>query len=102
MTAMAKLDLEDFLGKEVTRVYIAGELREAKAVEKALSEHGIDFTVEVEPYKKMLLGIFFNEYAGAAFYVLSERATSARSALLAAGLKVGLQDEDASSIQTQT
>jgi hypothetical protein len=39
---MARLDFEEFLDKEVNRVYIAGALEEARRVESILTRHGID------------------------------------------------------------
>ena len=90
---MARVDIESFLDKEISRIYIADRLPEAKQVESALTEQGIDYAVEIEPYYKIVLGLFPSEYAGAAFYVLSEQAELARQALTVAGLKMGLLDE---------
>ena len=91
---MAKVDIEYFLEKEVSRIYIAARLAEAKQVENTLTEQGLDYAVEIEPFYKIVLGLFPCEYAGAAFYVLSGQATFARQALLVAGLKTGLVDEE--------
>ena len=88
---MARVTLDDFAEKEVARIYLAGELAEAKRVEKVLSANDIDYAVEVEPYVRM--SIFSSEYAGAAFYVLSGQADFCKQALFEAGLKVGIQDE---------
>ncbi|HLY63295.1 MAG TPA: hypothetical protein VKV95_21330 [Terriglobia bacterium] len=92
---MPKLDIEDFTDKELSRIYIADRLAEAKSVESTLTKHEIDFAVEVEPFRKILLGIFPLEYPGAAFYVLSGQAPFARKALFAVGLRGGLQDDEA-------
>ncbi len=91
---MARLELEDFLDREVRRVYLAGRLSEAKRVERTLTGNGIDYAVDIEPVLTLLFGIFPSESAGVAFYVLSGQASSARSALLAAGLKAGIQDDE--------
>jgi hypothetical protein len=91
---MAKLDLESFAEKEVARIYIADRLREAKRVEITLSEHGIDYAVEVEPFSKVVLGVLRIESSGAAFYVLSGQAPFARQALASAGLITGLVEEE--------
>ena len=94
--AMARVDLGQFLDKELSRVYIAGGLMEATLVECILTRHAIDYAVEVEPYYKPLPTLFsLGEYAGAAFYVLSAQAPFARSMLLAAGLRAGIQDDEA-------
>ena len=95
---MAKVEIESFEEKEVARVYIAERLREAKRVESTLSEHGVDYAVEVEPFYKLLLGFIPCEYSGAAFYVLSGQAPFARQALEVAGLKAGLVDEEADGV----
>jgi hypothetical protein len=91
---MARLDSEEFLDKEVSRVYLAAKVGEAERVEKALTDEGFDFMVEIERFTKAVLGIFTSEYSGAGFYVLSGQADSARKALSAAGLTVGLQLDD--------
>lgn len=93
---MARLDSEAFLDKEVSRVYIAGNVREAERAEKALTAEGFDYLVEIERFTVAVLAIFPSEYPGASFYVLSGRTASARKILFAAGLRAGLQEEDES------
>jgi hypothetical protein len=88
---MARVALDDFGEREVSRIYLAAELTEAKKVEHLLSANEIDYAVEVEPYVRM--SIFSSEYAGAAFYVLTEQAEFCKRALFEAGLKIGIQDE---------
>lgn len=94
---MARVDIESFAEaeKDLSRIYIAGHVAEAKRVENVLTENGIEYAVEIEPYIGLALGIVPLEYPGAAFYVLSGQAPFARRALLAAGLKVGLADDEA-------
>lgn len=92
---MAKVDIENFADKELSRIYIAARLPEAMQVESTLTEQGIDYAVEIEPYYKVVLNIIPFEYPGATFYVLSGQAHFARQALLKAGLKTGLVDEEA-------
>ncbi len=93
---MARLDFEEFLDKEVTRVYIAGGLEEAKRVESVLTGHGIDYAVDIEVYLKPVFALLsLCVYAGAGFFVLSAQAAFARRTLLAAGLKAGIGDDDA-------
>jgi hypothetical protein len=87
------VDPEAFDGRAVARIYIAGRLREAKQVEAALSEKGIDYAVDVDHFKTLLLGFIPREYEGVAFYVLSADAESARRLLEDAGLRAGLVDE---------
>jgi hypothetical protein len=88
---MARVIFDDLGEKEVARIYLAGELAEAKRVEEILNSNGIDYAVEVEPYVRFSL--FSSEYAGAAFYVLSGQAELCRRALCEAGFKAGILDE---------
>ena len=91
---MARLDFDQFLEKELSRIYIAGELAEASRVEDILTRQGIDYAVEVEPYLKPTSTLFsLGMYAGAGFFVLSGQAAFARGSLLAAGLRSGIQDD---------
>jgi hypothetical protein len=75
------------------RIYIAGRLREARHVERVLSENGVDYFVEIEKFGKKLLGVIPREYNGVAFYVAAERAESCRAILHGQGLRTGLIDE---------
>jgi len=75
------------------RIYIAGRLREAKHVERVLSEGGVDYFVEIEKFRKNLLGVIPREYDGVAFYVAVEQAESSRQLLHTARLRAGLIDE---------
>jgi hypothetical protein len=88
---MARVTFDDLSEKEVSRIYLAGELAEAKRVEALLNSNGIDYAIEVEPYVRFSL--FSSQYAGAAFYVLSGQAEFCRRALCEAGLKTGILDE---------
>jgi hypothetical protein len=94
---MARANLEDFAGKEVARVYIAARVSEAERVENILEERGIDYAVEIEPFRKNLLGFLPTEYTGVAFYVVSGQAAFTRQLLLAAGLSQGIAADEASS-----
>jgi hypothetical protein len=85
--------MEEFTGKEITRIYTAGRLKEATAVERALTEKGIDYTVDFEPFRTLLLGILPSEHVGIGFYVLSGQADFCRSILLDAGLRAGIEEE---------
>jgi len=93
---MARLDFEEFAEKELARVYIAGRVSEAERVESVLTQHGIDYTVDIEPFLRRILGVFTSQYSGAAFYVLAGQAAIARSVLIAAGLNQGIADDEAS------
>jgi len=88
-----RVGLDDFGDKEVSRIYLAGRLVEAKRVEKLLSANGLNYAVEVEPYVTTFAIFSFGEYRGATFYVLSGQAEFCRRVLSEAGLKSGILDE---------
>jgi hypothetical protein len=93
---MGRVDFDQWEGKEVTRVYIAGRLAEARDVEKTLTDHGIDYAVDLEPFRLMVLGIFPSEHTGVGFYVLSGQAHFSKRALLDAGLRDGMEEDEPS------
>jgi hypothetical protein len=88
---MARLHLEDFMGKEVVRIYTAARVSESVRVEQLLTEHGIDYAIDFEPYRVMVLGIWPSERMGLGFYVLSGQADHCRRLLLDAGLRAGIE-----------
>ena len=89
---MALLASDDFEGQECVRVYIAGRLEEAKRVEQALTDAGIDYFVEIERFERRLLGVVRREYEGAAFYVPLDRSAATRLLLRNARLTSGLEE----------
>src|SRR5262245_43773366 len=66
---VAIVDWEIFGEEKVSRVYLAGRLREAKNVESILTQHGINYAVEIEPFTTYLFGFIRREHKGVAFYV---------------------------------
>jgi hypothetical protein len=93
VSRMALVDPTTFDGKEVAMIYVAGRLSEGQRVERVLSDHAIDYAVDVEPFHGSVLGIFPVEYEGVGFYVLSTEADFCRHALREAGLVQGLVEE---------
>jgi hypothetical protein len=91
---MALVEPESFAGQEVARVYMAIRLAEAKHVERTLSGNGIDYSIEIEPYERFVLGLFPSRHTGVAFYVLFGQAEFCRRMLVDAGLQVGIVDEE--------
>ena len=87
---MAHVDPEALAHHELERVYIAGKLAEAKAVEELLTGNGVDYVVQVEPYRASIL---FGPRNGAAFYVADSQAEFCREQLVAAGFHRGLLEE---------
>ena len=87
---MARVEPPALENHDLTRVYIAGTLREAKDIEDLLTGNGINYVVQVEPYRASIL---FGPRNGAAFYVTEEQAIFCRAQLASAGFHRGLLDE---------
>ena len=90
---MPRIAYDDFGDTDLSRVYLAGRLAEAKRVEKVLDENAIDYAVQVEPYRVSFIIVEFGEYKGAAFYVLSDQADFCRGVLADAGLSIGILEK---------
>ena len=84
---MALVEPEALANYELSRIYIAGKLSEARQVEELLDGHGVDYTVQVEPYRASIL---LGPRNGAAFYVIDTQAEFCRQHLAAAGFHRGL------------
>ncbi len=91
---MALVDPATFDDKEVEMVYVAARLGEGKRVEQVLSENGIDYAVDAEPFESRVLGILPVEREGVGFYVLSAQGEFCRRILREAGLVQGLVGDD--------
>lgn len=87
---MAHVDPDALANHDLARVYIAGTLSEAQQVETLLTGNGVDYVVEVEPYRASIL---FGPRNGAAFYVTAGQAAFCRQQLAAAGLERGLLED---------
>ena len=74
-------DTEFFGEDDVELVHLSRKLREAKAVEAALDEAGIDYAVEPDRYAATVLFVFPTERIGAFFYVRPADAARARETL---------------------
>jgi hypothetical protein len=74
-----KRDADYFDGGEPVLLYIAKKLKDALALEKVLTDSGVDYGVEPDRYRGGF--IFQSERVGAFFYVLEETAESARALL---------------------
>jgi hypothetical protein len=93
---MTMCDPEEFVGKEVAMVYIAGRLGEAQRVEQILSQYQIDYMVDLEPFEVKILGFLPTRYDGVAFYVMAEHAALCRRVLREGELLTGLVEEEES------
>ena len=87
---MTHVEPEAFGNQNLTRVYIAGRLAEAKQVEELLTGHGVNYIVNVEPYRTSIL---FGPRNGAAFYVADGQAQFCRDQLLAEGFHRGVMED---------
>lgn len=90
---MPRLDFEDLPEKERARIYIAVTLAEAKGIETLLSEHGIDYSIELEEFIRSGFNIIGSKYVGAMFYVLAGQAEFCRTLLKARGFTPGILDD---------
>jgi hypothetical protein len=88
---MPRVDLLSFSDMEISRIYIAGKVPEAKNVEALLNSRGIDYAVEMEEFK--FFSFFGWSHVGAAFYVLSAHAQFCRGLLKGQGLVRGILEE---------
>lgn len=87
---MSETEPEESNGIEEELVYVAGRVREAKRIERILSEHDVEYSVSVVPFKHRVLGVLPVEYKGLGFYVHAPAADDCRRLLIEAGIKRGL------------
>jgi hypothetical protein len=90
---MSRVDFQDLSKKEIARIYIAGAVREAVDIERLLSLHGIDYSIEMEEFTRSGFSLMGSRYVGAAFYVVSSLAAFCRTLLKEKGFASGIQEE---------
>ena len=76
---------DHFGDNELSLVYIAKRLKEALALEDALTKAGVDYLVEPDQYTGGI--IFRTERTGAFFYVDEDEEAAVRKTMTAAGFK---------------
>jgi hypothetical protein len=91
---MALVDREAFGDQPTVRIYITGRLREARRAEQALTDHGVDYTLEPERFVERILGLVPREYDGLAFHVRATEADAGRRLLGEAGLSAGVVEDE--------
>jgi hypothetical protein len=74
-----------FEDRELSLIYVAKKLREALALEKLLTESGVDYLVEPDRYSGGI--IFRSERIGAFFYVTPEDEATARERMRGGGYR---------------
>ena len=85
--------LEEFSDKDTARIFIAQDMKQAGRVEQLLTENGIDYAINVEPFSQYIPFLAPAQYMGAAFYVLSGQGAFCRNLLRAQGLSAGVVDD---------
>jgi hypothetical protein len=88
---MARIEIENFSDKDISRIFIAGSIKEAESAEDILTQNGIDYAISLEPYTRLFFG---TERKGIAFYVLSGQASHCRTLFESKGLSSGLTVEE--------
>ena len=89
---MAKIEIEDFSGKDISRIFIARNIREAERAEKLLEENGVSYAVQIEEFVGPGL-LTISAKNGVAFYVLSSQHDFCRDLFFRNDLKSGWIDE---------
>jgi hypothetical protein len=74
-----------FEDRELSLIYVAKKLKEALALERLLTEAGLDYLVEPDRYSGGI--IFRSERVGAFFYVAPEHEAAARETLRGGGYR---------------
>ncbi len=78
------LQSAEFFGdQDLELIYVAKKLKEALALEEALTQAGVDYLVEADKYSGGI--IFRSERVGAFFYVAPDAAERAKEVLTAQG-----------------
>jgi hypothetical protein len=89
---MARVTIDVFAEKELEMVHMARTVDEAERVEATLTDAGIDYVIEMEPYMDVGIAVLLptTERQGASFYVLAGQAAYCRTLLNEAGLSQDL------------
>ncbi len=85
----------DEMSSPLSLVYIAGNTVDAQKAERALTEHGINYALSLEPFmKSSALGtIFGGTYAGVFFFVSAAQHELCRDLLRAQGIMDTISSE---------
>ena len=85
---MGRVDLENFSDRNITRIYIAKNIKEAQRIENLLTEKNIDYALSLEPF--LPPSLLQSERMGAAFYVASTQSDICRQFISDRGLGAGI------------
>lgn len=90
---MSRVDIEEFSDKNISRIFIAGNIGEAERAEGLLTENAISYALQIEEF--INTGLFSSTVKeGVVFYVISGQRHFCKQLLLANGLKTGLIDDE--------
>ncbi len=84
---MPMIDHETWPEDAAVPIFIAGNVKEAQRVERALDDAGLDYSIQAEKYETAF-SFIFGSYDGVAFHVLESESDRAVQALLDAGVKI--------------
>jgi hypothetical protein len=84
---MPRVDPEELGDRELACVFIAVTLAEARRAEELLTDRGVNYVIQPEPFGRTLLG---SPRVGAAFYVPVGQAEYCGSQLVTAGFGLGV------------
>ena len=85
---MARVEIEDFSDKDISRIFMARNIREAERAETLLHENGISCAVQMEEFVGP--GLFtISAKNGVAFYVLCGQPDFCRNLFFRNDLKSG-------------
>ncbi len=85
---MGRIDLEKFSDLNITRIYIAKNIKEAQSIENLFTEKNIDYALSVEPF--LPPSLLQSERMGATFYVESTQSDICRQIIANQGLDAGI------------
>ncbi|MDR4508792.1 MAG: hypothetical protein MRJ65_11255 [Candidatus Brocadiaceae bacterium] len=90
---MPRKEIHTFSENDISRIFIARNVREAKFIERIFAQNKIDYSIELESYVSTR---FFgsSNYIGATFYVRTEKSAFCKELLTSHGLHSGIIDEE--------
>ena len=88
---MPHAEPDEFLDRDLARIFMALTMAEARSAEAALDARAIRYVVQAEPVGRTLFGLPRHL---AVFYVAAEEADACAAVLVASGLHAGVVRED--------
>jgi hypothetical protein len=85
---MGRIEFQEFSDRNITRIFIAKNIKEAQGIEKLLTQKNIDYALSVEPF--LPPSLLQSERMGAAFYVETTQSDICRQIIIDQGLGAGI------------